>query len=231
MSFPTNIMKIGYAKVSSIDKNLSLQEDALSKAGCEKIFKDLISGPNSKNPGLSQAIDYASKGDSFVVWRLDVLGSSLKDLMAIVGAIERKGLEIISIHESINTKTSSGKLNFQMLGSLAEFERNIISKRTAGLNAIDHNEEFKSIKKICEVCDHDFSDELENNNAAGGLVFFADFKNLVENVLEHLDGLGWFCAKHINDAKFLSGLTKPMVLLQLRHNFRFNTAYVRKKSI
>ncbi len=136
MSFFTNPMKIGYCRVSTNDQNLNLQTDALNLAGCKKIFKDIVSGAKSKRPGLAGVIDYVRKGDIIVVWRLDRLGRSLKDLIAIVGELENKGVELESLHESINTTTSSGKLYFHMFASLAEFERNIISERTkAGLDA------------------------------------------------------------------------------------------------
>ncbi len=168
-------MKIGYCRVSTTDQNLSLQKDALNKAGCEKIFEDVISGAKSKRPGLSEVIEYAREGDSIVVWRLDRLGRSLKDLISIVGKLENRGVELTSLHESINTQTSSGKLYFHMFAALAEFERNIISERTkAGLDAarsrgrlggrpkflskakrahaaeLYHSKE-KSIKEICEI--------------------------------------------------------------------------------
>lgn len=129
-------MKIGYCRVSTTDQNLNLQKDALKSAGCEKIFEDVISGAKSKRPGLSEIINYAREGDSIVVWRLDRLGRSLKDLITIVGKLESRGVEFMSLHESIDTKTSSGKLYFHLFAALAEFERNIISERTkAGLDA------------------------------------------------------------------------------------------------
>jgi len=185
-------MNIGYCRVSTTDQSLSLQKDALKNAGCEKIFEDVISGAKSKRPGLSEIIDYARKGDSIVVWRLDRLGRSLKDLIAIVGGLETKGVELMSLHESINTKTSSGKLYFHMFASLAEFERNIISERTkAGLDAarsrgrlggrpkglskskrkhaVDlYNAKEKSIKEICEIMSiskptlYKYIDEINN---------------------------------------------------------------------
>jgi DNA invertase Pin-like site-specific DNA recombinase len=129
-------MKIGYARVSTDDQNLRLQTDALNQAGCEKVFQDIMSGAKAKRPGLREALDYARSGDTIVVWRLDRLGRSLKDLIEIVNRLEEKGIGLQSLQESIDTNTSGGKLIFHIFGALAEFERNLISERTmAGLAA------------------------------------------------------------------------------------------------
>lgn len=129
-------MLIGYARVSTDDQNLALQLDAFSKLGCEKVFEDTKSGAKSDRPGLMEAFDYAREGDSIVVWRLDRLGRSLKDLIELVNRLESKGVGLKSLHESIDTTSSSGKLIFHIFGALAEFERNLIKERTqAGLEA------------------------------------------------------------------------------------------------
>ncbi|MEN6622816.1 MAG: recombinase family protein [Smithella sp.] len=129
-------MLIGYARVSTDDQNLDLQRDALKQAGCERIMEDRISGAKAERPGLQEALGYARSGDIFVVWRLDRLSRSLKDLIEMITLLESKGIGLMSLHESINTTSSSGKLIFHIFGALAEFERNLIRERTnAGLSA------------------------------------------------------------------------------------------------
>ncbi len=127
-------MKIGYARVSTHDQNLDLQKDALEKAGCEKIFVDEISGTVAKREGLEKAKEILRKGDMLIVWRLDRLGRSIRDLIDWVTLLEEEGIGFKSLQESIDTTTSSGKLVFHIFAALAEFERNLIRERTnAGL--------------------------------------------------------------------------------------------------
>ena len=129
-------MKIGYCRVSTEDQSLDLQKDALSKAGCEKIFEDKISGAKAKRPGLNTLLEFARADDTIVVWRLDRLGRSMKDLISLVSGLEEKGIQLASLTESIDTSTSSGKLFFHIFGAIAEFEKNLIIDRTrAGLAA------------------------------------------------------------------------------------------------
>lgn len=129
-------MLIGYARVSTDDQNLNLQHDALKQAGCEKIFDDQMTGSKINRPGLDATLDYAHEGDVIVVWRLDRLSRSLKDLIEMVAALDEKKIGLKSLHESIDTSSSSGKLIFHIFGALAEFERNLIRERThAGLQA------------------------------------------------------------------------------------------------
>ena len=129
-------MKIGYARISTTEQNLSLQMDALEKAGCGKLFHDQISGAKTQRPGLDEALAYLRKGDVLVVWRLDRLGRSLKHLIELVNALEERGIGFQSLQESIDTMTSGGRLIFHIFGALAEFERNLIRERTyAGLEA------------------------------------------------------------------------------------------------
>lgn len=129
-------MKVGYARVSTHEQNLSLQIDELKKIGCTKIFTDKISGAKSERPGLQKALDFMRAGDSLVVWRLDRLGRSLKHLIEIITRFEERKIGFSSLQESIDTTTSGGKLIFHIFGALAEFERNLIRERTkAGLAA------------------------------------------------------------------------------------------------
>jgi DNA invertase Pin-like site-specific DNA recombinase len=132
----SSTMLIGYARVSTDDQNLDLQQDALQKAGCERIYEDRLTGAKADRPGLKRTLEDARNGDTIVVWRLDRLSRSLKDLIEIVALLETKGTGLKSLQESIDTTVSSGKLVFHIFGALAEFERNLIRERTqAGLAA------------------------------------------------------------------------------------------------
>jgi DNA invertase Pin-like site-specific DNA recombinase len=129
-------MRVGYARVSTDDQNLNLQRGALKHAGCEQLFEDQLIGAKAERPDLQQALQYARAGDTLVVWRLDRLSRSLKDLIEMVTLLESKGIGLKSLHEAIDTSSSSGKLIFHIFGALAEFERNLIRERTqAGLQA------------------------------------------------------------------------------------------------
>ena len=129
-------MFVGYARVSTQDQNFDLQKDALTRAGCDKIIEDQISGSMITRPGLGRIFDILRPGDTLVVWRLDRLGRGLKHLIEIVNDIEARGIGFKSLTESIDTTTTGGKLIFHIFGALAEFERNVIQERTrAGLNA------------------------------------------------------------------------------------------------
>jgi DNA invertase Pin-like site-specific DNA recombinase len=129
-------MLIGYARVSTYEQTLNLQQDALTKAGCTKIFTDTASGAKSERKGLDEALSYVRKGDTLVVWRLDRLGRSLPHLISTMTDLVERGIGFKSLTENIDTTTSGGKLIFHIFGALAEFERNLISERTtAGLTA------------------------------------------------------------------------------------------------
>jgi DNA invertase Pin-like site-specific DNA recombinase len=132
-----NIMKIGYARVSTEDQKLDLQLAALKKAGCERIFTDHgMSGSGFERPGLEKVLDALEQGDTLIVWRLDRLGRSLAKLIQLVDALGKRGIEFHSLTESIDTSSSGGRLVFHMMAALAEFERSLISERTkAGMEA------------------------------------------------------------------------------------------------
>ena len=128
-------MLVGYARVSTQEQTLALQQDALAQAGCEKTFTDTVSGANAERPGLTEAFRFLRPGDTLVVWRLDRLGRSLKHLIETVRSLEAQGIGFKSLTEHIDTTTSGGKLVFHIFGALAEFERDIIRERTqAGLD-------------------------------------------------------------------------------------------------
>jgi DNA invertase Pin-like site-specific DNA recombinase len=127
-------MIFGYARVSTHDQMLNLQLDALKRAGCERIYTDTSSGAKAERHGLTQAFEVLRDGDSFVVWRLDRLGRSLSQLIALMSQLDHQGVAFRSLTEQIDTGTSGGKLVFHIFGALAEFERNLIRERTqAGL--------------------------------------------------------------------------------------------------
>ena len=129
-------MFIGYARVSTHEQTLNLQQDALKKADCIKIFTDTASGAKTERKGLEEALTYVRKGDTLVVWRLDRLGRSLPHLITTLTDLEKQGIGFKSLTENIDTTTSGGKLIFHIFGALAEFERNLIRERTqAGLTA------------------------------------------------------------------------------------------------
>ena len=129
-------MLIGYARVSTQDQNPELQLDALKADGCEKVFVEKASGAQRDRPELQAALDYMRSGDTLVVWKLDRLARSLKQLIETVETMEGQGIGFRSLTEAIDTTTSGGQLVFHIFGALAEFERSIIRERTnAGLES------------------------------------------------------------------------------------------------
>lgn len=129
-------MKIGYARISTHEQNLDLQIDALKVAGCERIYQDKLSGSITLRPELEKLREVLREGDTLIIWRLDRLGRSLKDLIEWVAYLEEKKVTLHSLQEALDTSTAGGKLIFHIFGALAEFERNLIRERTkAGLAA------------------------------------------------------------------------------------------------
>lgn len=127
---------IGYARVSTTDQKAELQIDALKAAGCQRVFTDRASGALTSRPQLDRMLDHLREGDVVLVWRLDRLGRSLKNLIALVEDLADRGVGFRSLTESIDTTTANGKLFFSIMGALAEFERELIRERTlAGLEA------------------------------------------------------------------------------------------------
>jgi DNA invertase Pin-like site-specific DNA recombinase len=129
-------MLIGYARVSTHEQPLALQQDALTQAGCERLFTDTASGAKADRPGLEEALSHIRSGDTLVVWKLDRLGRSLPPLIETITRLQERGIGFKSLTEQIDTTTSGGKLIFHVFGALAEFEREVIRERTqAGLIA------------------------------------------------------------------------------------------------
>ncbi|WGL99803.1 recombinase family protein (plasmid) [Arsenophonus sp. aPb] len=129
-------MLIGYARVSTEEQNLELQKDSLVKHGCQKIFEDQISGTRANRPGLDKTLEMLRDGDTLVVWKLDRLGRSVKQLVELIDKLQQRGVQFKSLTDSIDTGTSSGRFFFHVMASLAEMERDLIAERTkAGLEA------------------------------------------------------------------------------------------------
>ena len=130
------MMLIGYARVSTEDQALRLQHDALTASGCEKLFREKLSGTRTTLPAREKLLAFARKGDVVVVWKLDRLGRSLRDLIDVVNSLQDRGVGFRSLQEAIDTTTPAGKLTFHIFAALAEFERDMIGERTrAGLAA------------------------------------------------------------------------------------------------
>ena len=120
---------IGYARVSTREQNLDLQLDALKEAGCKLIFEEKVSGVKDR-PELDKALAYLREGDTFVIWKLDRLGRSLKDLVYIVDCLQKRKIAFKSIVDGIDTNSALGRCQFGIFASLAEYEREIIVQRT-----------------------------------------------------------------------------------------------------
>ena len=129
-------MKIGYARVSTDDQNLDLQHDELKRVGCENIYSELISSTKAERPQLQACLKALRHDDVLVIWRLDRLGRNLKELIELVNELEKKGCGLVSLKESIDTTTPTGRLVFHIFASLAQFERELIQERTkAGIQS------------------------------------------------------------------------------------------------
>ncbi|MQL46737.1 helix-turn-helix domain-containing protein [Photorhabdus khanii] len=128
--------KIGYIRVSTNDQNSALQRNALVSANCKHIFEDKISGKTANRPGLKQALEHLKSGDTLVVWKLDRLGRSVKNLVALNEKLTENGVHFQSLTDSIDTSTPMGRFFFYVMSALAEMERELIVERTnAGLVA------------------------------------------------------------------------------------------------
>ena len=129
-------MLIGYARVSTQDQNPDLQTDALTKAGCERVLVDRMSGARIDRPELAAALSHCRAGDTLVVWKLDRLGRTVRQLVAFVEELSQRQVQFKSLSDSIDTGTPSGRFFFHVMAALAEMERDLIRERTrAGLEA------------------------------------------------------------------------------------------------
>ena len=118
--------KIGYARVSTREQNLSSQVDALNNAGCIRIFTDKISGKEFKREGLTACLDYLRTDDTLVIYRLDRLGRSVKEMLELCAKLEQRRIKLVSLQDNLDTSTAVGRFTMQILASLAEYNRNLI---------------------------------------------------------------------------------------------------------
>lgn len=116
-------MLIGYARVSTSDQDLTLQLDALTAAGCEKVFSDKASGTKADRDGLAEALAYAREGDSLVVWKLDRLGRSMKGLVDLAATLEARKVDLRSLTDGIDTRSAAGRFFFHVMAALAVSKR------------------------------------------------------------------------------------------------------------
>lgn len=118
--------KIGYARVSTREQNLSSQVDALNNAGCIRIFTDKISGKEFKREGLTACLDYLRADDTLVIYRLDRLGRSVKEMLDLCAQLENRHIKLVSLQDNLDTSSAVGRFTMQILASLAEYNRNLI---------------------------------------------------------------------------------------------------------
>ena len=123
-------MKIGYARVSTTSQNLDMQVSALTDAGCDKIYTEKVSGVGDRTE-LKAVLEYLRAGDSLIIYKLDRLGRSLKDLLDIIEQLQKRNISLVSLRDNIDTGSTTGKLVLHIFASLAEFERDLIKERSA----------------------------------------------------------------------------------------------------
>lgn len=130
-------MLVGYARVSTDDQSLDLQDDALKAAGCSKIFMEKESGrAGTKRPALEQALAYLRPEDQLVVWKIDRLGRSLREMLDTAHMLQERGVKLRSLTEQVDTETATGRMMFNFLGTIAEYFLDLNRERTmAGLKA------------------------------------------------------------------------------------------------
>ena len=129
-------MRIGYARVSTQDQDTAAQMSALQSAGCELLFQEKVSGGRWERPELHRLLGQLRKGDVLVVWKLDRLSRSLKDVLILMEKVQQLGAGFLSLTEAIDTTSPAGRMMMQIVGAFAEFERAMLRERTrAGLDA------------------------------------------------------------------------------------------------
>ena len=129
-------MVIGYARVSTEQQETEAQLPELRKAGCKRIYEEIIGGGTMDRPELEKCLERLEKGDTLVVWRLDRLGRSIRDLLQIVDRLDKSGINFVSLKERFDTSTAAGRLVFHFFAALTQFEKELIRERTmAGLSS------------------------------------------------------------------------------------------------
>lgn len=124
-------MKIGYARVSTVEQNLDLQMDALKQAGCDRIFEDRMTGRHITRPGMQAMLEFARAGDTIVIWRLDRLGRNTRQMLELSQLLQEKGIDLLSLSENLDTKSPAGRFFFTIFSSVAQYERELIEERKA----------------------------------------------------------------------------------------------------
>lgn len=123
--------RIGYTRVSTVAQTLDQQNEALAAAGATKVFSDVMSGARDDRPGLTDLMAYVREGDTVVVWKLDRLGRNMLHILQTVKALTERGVTLVSVTDGIDSSTPAGRMMIGVLGSLAEYERELIKERTA----------------------------------------------------------------------------------------------------
>lgn len=133
MSAPTTSAgtRIGYIRVSSVAQTLDQQHDALTAAGVVKVFSDTMSGARDDRPGLVKLMAYVRDGDTVVVWKLDRLGRNMMHILQTLKLLTERGVTLVSVTDGIDSSTAAGRMMIGVLGSLAEYERELVKERTA----------------------------------------------------------------------------------------------------
>ena len=123
--------RIGYARISMADQNLDAQVDALKDAGCEKVYKEKASGVKSHRPKFDSMFESLREGDTLVVCKLDRVGLSVKHLMTMLGELEKRGVQFVSLGDGLDTSTDTGKVLYSVVDAFATFEHDLVVERTS----------------------------------------------------------------------------------------------------
>jgi DNA invertase Pin-like site-specific DNA recombinase len=145
-------MMIGYARVSTEQQETEVQLPELRKAGCKRVYEETVGGGSMDRPELVKCLERLDKGDTLVVWRLDRLGRSIRDLLQIVDRLDKSGINFISLKERFDTSTAAGRLVFHFFAALTQFEKELIRERTiAGLSSARARGRLGGRKKVLTV--------------------------------------------------------------------------------
>ena len=149
---PSGGLRVGYVRVSTIAQTLDQQNAALEAAGVTKTFSDTMSGARDDRPGLAALLDYVREGDTVVVWKLDRLGRNTLNILETVKTLTDRGVTLISTTDGIDSGTAAGRMMIGVLGSLAEYERELIKERTALKRAMSlaNGTKFGRRKKVAD---------------------------------------------------------------------------------
>ncbi|QZH65019.1 recombinase family protein [Mycolicibacterium farcinogenes] len=147
--------RIGYTRVSTVTQTLDQQNEALAAAGVAKVFSDVMSGARDDRPGLAELLAYVRDGDTVVVWKLDRLGRNMLHILQTVKELTDRGVTLVSVTDGIDSSTPAGRMMIGVLGSLAEYERELIKERTALKRAVSraNGTKFGRPRKV-EDTDH-----------------------------------------------------------------------------